>query len=249
MTETKALRLTQAEKSAFLVRTYAWMAFALFLSAVAAYFTATHMYIQTEEGITTLSAFGKMLFGNSGYGFIALCVLEIVIVCVISAAIRKLSVFAATTLYVLYSVVNGLTLSSIFAVYEINSICTAFFSTALTFLVMCIYGAKTGADLTKVGRYLVMALVGIILASILQFVLGLITGAPLAMLDLLINIATVIVFTGLTAYDSQKIIKTAEYAKNTDDYKKVALLGALELYLDFINLFLALLRLFGKRKN
>ncbi len=114
---------------------------------------------------------------------------------------------------------------------------------------MCLYGTKTKKDLTKVGRYLVMALMGIIIASVIQFVLGWITGAPLAMMDLIISVATVIVFTGLTAWDSQKIVQTAAYAKDNDDYKKVAIIGALELYLDFINIFLALLRLFGKSKD
>ena len=94
-----------------------------------------------------------------------------------------------------------------------------------------------------------MGLWGILLASLLHFILMFFAKAPLSMLDLLISIATVLVFTGLTAFDSQKIVKTAENAKNTDDFKKVAIMGALELYLDFINLLLALLKIFGKRKD
>ena len=93
-----------------------------------------------------------------------------------------------------------------------------------------------------------MGLIGIVIASLAQMVIGFFTKTPLTMLDFLISVATIIVFTGLTAYDAQKIIRTAEQATGSDDYKKVSILGALELYLDFINLFLALLRLFGKRR-
>ena len=160
-----------------------------------------------------------------------------------------MSVFTARFSFILYSVINGISLSSIFAVYQIASIANAFLATSATFVVMCIYGSKTKSDLTKLGRYCVMGLLGILLATLLHFILGFFTGAPLAMMDLLVSIATVLVFTGLTAYDSQKILKTAENSKNTDDYKKVAILGALELYLDFINILLALLKLFGKRKD
>ena len=246
---TQALTLTQSQTKSFMVRTYAWMAFALFISAAAAYLTAQNMFTMGPDGRMALSSFGQLLFGGKGLGFIVLCVLEIAIVVILSATIRKISVWAATAFFILYAVVNGLTLSSIFVVYKISSIFSAFLTTSLTFLAMCIYGSKTKKDLTKFGRYLVMALMGIIIASVFQFVLGLITGAPLAMMDLIISVATVIVFTGLTAWDSQKIVQTAAYAKDNDDYKKVAIIGALELYLDFINIFLALLRIFGKNRD
>ena len=246
---TQALTLTQSQTKSFMVRTYAWMAFALFISAAAAYLTAQNMFTLSPDGRMALSSFGQLLFGGRGLGFIVLCVLEIAIVVILSATIRKISVWAATAFFILYAVVNGLTLSSIFVVYKISSIFSAFLTTSLTFLAMCIYGSKTKKDLTKFGRYLVMALMGIIIASVIQFVLGLITGAPLAMMDLIISVATVIVFTGLTAWDSQKIVQTAAYAKDNDDYKKVAIIGALELYLDFINIFLALLRIFGKNRD
>ena len=190
-----------------------------------------------------------MLFAGRGMGFMLLCFLEIAVVIFLTAKIRTMSVFTARFSFILYSVINGISLSSIFAVYQIASIANAFLATSATFVVMCIYGSKTKSDLTKLGRYCVMGLLGILLATLLHFILGFFTGAPLAMLDLLVSIATVLVFTGLTAYDSQKILKTAENSKNTDDYKKVAILGALELYLDFINILLALLKLFGKRKD
>ena len=225
------------------------MAFALFLSAVVAYFTAANLFTQTLDGHMQLSYLGKMLFAGRGMGFMLLCFLEIAVVIFLTAKIRTMSVFTARFSFILYSVINGISLSSIFAVYQIASIANAFLATSATFVVMCIYGSKTKSDLTKLGRYCVMGLLGILLATLLHFILGFFTGAPLAMLDLLVSIATVLVFTGLTAYDSQKILKTGENSKNTDDYKKVAILGALELYLDFINILLALLKLFGKRKD
>ena len=249
MTQTKSLTLTTAEKSRFLGRCYGWMAFALLLSAVVAYFTAANMLVETPEGKLRLSFLGSLLFSGHGLGFMVLCILEIVVVIILSAKIRTMSVFSASFFYVIYSVLNGFTLSSIFAVYEITSIANAFFATAVTFGVMCFYGSRTKSDLTKLGRYCIMGLWGIILASILHFVLRFFTKAPLTMLDFLISIATVLVFTGLTAFDSQKIVKTAETARNTEDFKKVAIMGALELYLDFINLLLALLKIFGKRKD
>lgn len=252
MTESKSLRLTQAEKSRFLGRTYGWMAVALLISAFTAFFTAANIWVETEYGMR-ISPLGNMLFGTGFFGFkaggfMAFCILEILIVIFFTARIRTMSLFAAICSYLLYAVVNGFTLSSIFAVYEITSIANAFLATAVTFFVMCLYGTKTKSDLTKAGRYLVMALLGIVLASVLHLIISKISGSPLAMLDLLISVATVVVFTGLTAWDAQKIIKTAEQSVNSDDYKKASLLGALELYLDFINLLLALLRLFGRKK-
>ncbi|MBP3606982.1 MAG: Bax inhibitor-1/YccA family protein [Treponema sp.] len=249
-TESKAVSLSQTEKSKFLSRTYGWMAFALFLSAAVAYWTSVNIFVVNELGEPVgISKFGNMLFGNSGIGFIILAVLEIAVVIWLTATIRKLSFGVALIGFLFYSVINGLTLSSIFVVYKINSIASAFLASAVTFTVMSLYGLKTKSNLSSAGKYLMMGLMGIILASVIQFVITLITGAPLAMMDLLISIATVVIFTGLTAYDSQKILVTAEYANSSDEYKKVALLGALELYLDFINIFLALLKLFGKRRD
>ncbi|WP_147615849.1 Bax inhibitor-1/YccA family protein [Treponema pectinovorum] len=249
MTETRAVRLTDIEKSRFLARTYGWMAFALFLSAVVAYITALNIFSQTPDGRLVFTSFGRALFGKSNFGFLALCILEFAIVIWLTAKIRTMSVASAIAGFVLYSVVNGITLSSIFAIYEVSSIANAFLATSITFAVMCIYGTFTKKDLSKMARYLYMVLLGIILASVLHFVIAMIAKAPLTMLDLLISIATIIVFTGLTAYDSQKILKTAQMAKDSADYKKVSILAALELYLDFVNLLLALLRLFGKRRN
>lgn len=231
------IALAQSEKQAFVSRTYGWMAFALLLSAAAAFFTSLSPSLL------------RFLFGNGAVGFWILAIAEIILVVVLSSRIRTMSVGGAVAGFVAYSIIDGVTLSSIFLVYQMNSITAAFFASAAMFGVMSFYGATTKRDLTTFGKYLMMAVLGVIIASLVQLVLSLITKNPFSMFDLLISFATVVIFTGLTAYDSQKVIRTAEYARNTDDYKKVSIFAALELYLDFINIFLSLLRIFGKRRD
>ncbi len=232
-----ALALTKSEKQAFVTRTYGWMAFALLISAVSAFFTA-----QSHALLTMLSA-------NGHIGFWILCIAEIILVLVLSAKIRTISLGAATAGFIAYSVIDGITLSSVFLIFQMDSIAAAFLGSALMFGIMSVYGITTKRDLTTFGTYLMMAVVGVIIASLVQFLLSLFTRASFPMFDILISIATAVIFTGLTAYDSQKVIRTAEYARDSDDYKKVSILAALELYLDFINIFLSLLRLFGKRRD
>lgn len=226
---------TANERSRFVGRTYGWMALALFVSAASAFMVA--------NSYTLL----KLIFGH-GIGLLVLAVAEIGLVIWLSASIRKISVTAAVAGFVAYAVLNGATLSSIFLVYRIDSIASAFFTTALLFGVMSVYGMRTKSDLTSLGRYLMMGLIGVILASLVGGIVSLVTKTPLSMLNILISVATVVIFTGLTAYDAQKIMRTAAHANGNDDYKKVSILAALELYLDFINLLLALLRLFGKKR-
>lgn len=232
-----ALALTKSEKQAFVTRTYGWMAFALLISAVSAFFTSQNHTLLT------------MLFANGQIGFWILCIAEIILVLVLSAKIRTISVGAAMAGFIAYSVIDGITLSSIFLIFQMNSIAAAFLGSALMFGIMSVYGITTKRDLTTFGTYLMMAVVGVIIASLVQFVLSLFTRTSFTMFDILISIATAVIFTGLTAYDSQKVIRTAEFARDSDDYKKVSILAALELYLDFINIFLSLLRLFGKRRD
>lgn len=227
---------TANERSRFVGRTYGWMALALFVSAASAFMVA--------NSYTLL----KLIFGHGIVGWLVLAVAEIGLVIWLSASIRKISVTAAVAGFVAYAVLNGATLSSIFFVYRIDSIASAFFTTALLFGVMSVYGMRTKSDLTSLGRYLMMGLIGVILASLVGGIVSLITKTPLSMLNILISVATVVIFTGLTAYDAQKIMRTAAHANGNDDYKKVSILAALELYLDFINLLLALLRLFGKKR-
>ena len=231
-----ARRISQDEKTRFITRTYGWMAFALLLSAASAFFTASSPVVL------------KLIFGHGIAGWAVLAVTEIILVFWLSLRIRKISVAAAAVGFVAYSVINGMTLSSIFFVYRIDSIAMAFFSTAVTFAAMSLYGMRTKRNLMTMGRYLMMALLGTIFASLIGGLISFITKTPLNMLNILISVACVVIFTAMTAYDAQKILKTAEYAEDSADYKKVSILAALELYLDFINLMLALLRLFGKRK-
>ena len=240
-----AVRLAASEKTRFLARTYGWMSLALLISAISAFFTAANMF----DARGSMTPFARLLFGSRGTGFIILAIVEIAIVWWLTASIRKISPATACAGFIAYSVINGLTLSSIFALYRISTIAAAFCASAAMFFVMSVYGATTKTNLASAGKYITMALIGIIVASLLQTLLAFITHTRLELLDLLISFVGVIVFTALAAYDAQKVIKTAQYARNSADYKKVSILAALELYLDFINLFLFLLRLFSRRRD
>ena len=161
----------------------------------------------------------------------------------ISARIMSMSMSTATILFIIYSAMMGVTMSSIFMLYTAESIAYVFFITAGMFLVMSVIGYVTRMDLSKVGSVLFMALIGIIIASVVNIFLG------SEMLYWIISYVGVVVFTGLTAYDTQKIKHMlVEYGTADDLGHRFALLGALTLYLDFINLFLFLLRIFGNRK-
>ena len=237
---------TASERSRFVGRTYGWMALALFVSAASAFIVANLIGVSLAASQSREQA--HSLLQTVRYGTIVIAFVEIGLVIWLSASIRKISVTAAVAGFVAYAVLNGATLSSIFFVYRIDSIASAFFTTALLFGVMSVYGMRTKSDLTSLGRYLMMGLIGVILASLVGGIVSLVTKTPLSMLNVLISVATVVIFTGLTAYDAQKIMRTAAHANGNDDYKKVSILAALELYLDFINLLLALLRLFGKKR-
>lgn len=224
-------RASADERQKFVTRTYMWMGLALIISALAAYYTATSQQML------------NMLFANRAMGFKILAIGEIALVFILSMTLRNISVFGAGLMFIAYSVVNGITLSSIFLVFDISSIAFCFGGTALMFIAMSIYGKATKQDLSKAGYYLMMAVIGLVVVSLINWLLKSST------LDWLISIATVVVFTGLTAYDTQKILYSAQRANGSDAYKKIAIVAALELYLDFINIFLSLLRLFGKKNN
>ncbi|MEL3907035.1 MAG: Bax inhibitor-1/YccA family protein [Treponema sp.] len=213
----------------FITAVYGWMVGALALSGIAA-FAVTQSY-------TLLS----LIFGNR-FVFFALIIAEFALVIFLTAGIRNMSFTAAALSFTVYSIVNGLTLSSIFFLYTAGSIARIFVITALMFGAMSIYGATTKSNLNSAGKYLMMGLIGIIIASLVNFFLR------SSSFEWLISFVTVGVFTGLTAYDSQKIMQLSRYAQDNDTYRKAAIIGALELYLDFINIFLALLRLFGKKR-
>ncbi len=185
----------------------------------------------------------KLIFGNS-WVFYGLLILEILVVIFLSSAINRLSASVAQATFVVYSILNGLTLSVIFLVYTGSSIATVFIITAGMFALISAYGQVTKRDLTSVGSFAFMGLIGIILASIVNMFFN----SDKA--SLIISYIGVVVFVALTAYDSQKIKMIGMAVESgSEDEKKASVIGALQLYLDFINLFLDLLRIMGGRRK
>lgn len=223
------INLTQSI-SAYLTKVYNWMAIALLITGLVAYFTAG------SEMLINAIVSNKILF----YG---LLIGEIVLVGYISARINKISSYNATLLFLLYAVLNGLTFAIIFLVFTSESISSTFLITAGTFGAMSLYGYFTKSDLTKIGSLAIMALIGIIIASVVNMFLH------SEMMYWIVTYLGVAIFIGLTAYDTQKLKAIAINGfKSEESMDKSAILGALTLYLDFINLFLFLLRIFGNRK-
>ena len=215
---------------ALMRKVYVWMTLALVITGVTAYGVAT------SPGIQMAIMTNKLLFWG-------LIIAEFGLVIGITAAINRLSLTTATLLFVLYSVINGATLSFIFLIYTMASIASVFFITAGTFAVMALVGYTTKKDLTSMGKILFMALIGIIIATVVNIFLKS-TG-----LEMIVSYLGVLIFVGLTAYDSQKIKQMLLMAPDAGEgAQKIALLGALTLYLDFINLFIYLLRIFGRRE-
>ena len=215
---------------ALMRKVYVWMALALVITGFTAYFVATNA--------TLLS----LIYSTPAVMWILIGV-ELAIVIGVTAAINRLSLPVATLLFVLYSVINGALLSSIFLVYTMASIAKVFFITAGTFAAMSIYGYTTKKDLTSIGKIVMMALIGLIIATVVNLFL------KSSGLDMILSYAGVLIFVGLTAYDTQKIKQMCMQAPDvSEQMQKYALLGALSLYLDFINLFIYLLRIFGRRE-
>lgn len=203
------------------------MTLALAITGVTAYGVATTP--------TLFMTMGKMMWG--------LIIAELVLVFTLSAAINRLSLSVATLMFIVYSVLNGCMLSSIFYVYSPMIITKVFFITAGTFGITAAYGYATKRDLSSFGRIFYMALLGLFIATVVNFFM------KSATLDYLLSYAGVIIFTGLTAWDSQKIRKLLQMQYEVNEKsQKLALLGALTLYLDLINLFLYLLKIFGNKK-
>lgn len=204
---------------------YGWLFIGLLISFITGY------YVSTNENML------YNIFQTKTY--ILLAIIEIVVVIWLSAGIRKMNIITAKTLYVLYSILTGLTLSIIFIAYKIDSIIYVFGFTSLIFLIMSVIGMTTKKDLTKLGTILFIGLLGIIIASLINVFIGSET------FNLMTCIIGIIIFTLFIAYDVNKIKHTLEYLEED----KAAIIGAFELYLDFINLFLKLIRLFGKRDD
>lgn len=226
--------LTQEEievaQAAFISKVYTWMTGALVVTGLIAQWVIGSEYML------------NLIFG-SRFGFIGLIIAEFACVIYLSARINKMSAATAVAVFIGYAALNGLTLSAVFLMYTASSIATTFYVTAGTFAVMSAYGYYTKKDLTSIGNLAFMGLIGIIIASVVNMFLQ----SP--MMYWIITYVGILVFVGLIAYDTQKIKNMNVIgASGSDEEKKVAILGALTLYLDFINLFLMLLRLLGNRK-
>jgi FtsH-binding integral membrane protein len=209
------------------------------------------VYLWMTAGLLLTGAISSMLASNevllgmvlNPIVFIGLFVVELGLVLAISAFINKMSPALATGLFILYAALNGITLTPIFITYTSASIATAFFTTAGMFAALTLYGSVTKRDLSGMGRFLLMALFGLCIATIVNIFLR------NGIMDLVISIFGVLIFAGLTAYDTQRLNQIASQAMSEDDIGRFSIMGALTLYLDFINLFLYLLRLFGKRND
>ena len=207
-------------------------------------FAALLVTAASAIAVTESIAMQSFIFGNM-FVFYGLIIMELGLVFAISAGIKKLSPTAANVLFFTYAIINGLTLSIIFFVYEIGIIYHAFAIAALMFAAMAIFGAVTRKDLSTIGNICFMALIGIIIATFVNF---------FARSDMIFNIVSyvgVLVFVGLTAYDTQRIkrmLREANAVSHEVAIKKVSVMGALTLYLDFINMFLMILRIMGRRR-
>lgn len=229
---------TKTLSNSFVANVFMWMFAALGITALTAYLFGT----STELISMLISQKPDGTVGISIFGWIVMLA-PLVIVFIMSARIEKMKASTMVLLYVVYSVLTGMSLSFIFMAFTTASIFKTFIITAGMFGVMAIVGYTTNTDLTKLGSILFMGLIGIIIASLINMFLG------SDRLDYIISILGVIIFTGLTAYDVQKIKQIGmEGMDNNDTMLKIAIHAALNLYLDFLNLFLYLLRFFGKQK-
>ena len=219
-----------AEQQRFMVRVYNWMTAGLAITGFMAF------YVSNNETIMNI------IFGNPIMP-IVLMIAQIGLVFWLASRVMQMSVSQATGVFMLYAGLTGVTFSFIFVVYTSASITSTFLVTAGTFGAMSLYGYTTKKDLTSWGSFLFMGLIGIIIASVVNMFM------QSNMMHMIITYAGVLIFVGLTAYDTQKIKETNILGnEGTDEDTKEAIRGALTLYLDFINLFLMLLRLMGDRR-
>ena len=213
-------------------KVYLWMTLALAVTGL------TSLYVASSPGLV------QSIFASRGT-FWLLVIAELALVFILSARIMKMSFSTAGIMFALYSVLNGVTMSFIFIANTSTSIATAFFVTAGMFAAMSFIGFVTKKDLSSFGSFFTMALIGLIIASVVNIFLN------SSVMYWIITYVGVLLFVGLTAYDTQKIKQMLiEYGDEVNDStQKLALIGSLSLYLDFINLFLYILRLFGNNKE
>jgi FtsH-binding integral membrane protein len=222
----------QVRVNEFVRSVYNWMALGLGLTGLVAFYVANTPYLM------------NLILGNQIL-FFGLIIGELALVFTISSRIQRMQASTATALFVIYSALNGATLSFIFLVYTRSSITSTFFICAATFIACSVYGWTTKRDLTSVGGFMMMGLIGIIIASLVNFFIR------SSAMSMIISYIGVFVFIGLTAYDTQHL-KTMAISQpaglSSGAIRKGTILGALKLYLDFINLFLMLLRILGNRE-
>lgn len=218
------------EQASFITKVYGWMTFALVLTGLVA------MYVADSPLMAMMQSNRMIFFG--------LMILQLGLVYYLSSASPSMSANTAMGVFLFYACMNGLTFASIFMVYTASSIASTFFTTAGTFAAMSAYGYFTKRDLTSIGNLAFMALIGLIIASVVNIFL------QSTMLSWITTYVGILIFVALIAYDTQKI-KEMNIIGNegTDEDKKEAIMGALRLYLDFINLFMHLLRVLGDRRN
>lgn len=224
--------MTNASTFKVLMRkVYLWMTMALMITGI------------TAAGVANSPNILALIYSSQVVMW-GIIIAEFGLVMYISARLEKLSLSTATTLFALYSILNGVMLSSIFLLYSTAIISKVFFITAGTFGVTALYGYATKKDLSSLGNILFMALIGLVIATVVNVFM------KSAMFDLILSYIGVIIFVGLTAWDSQKIRHMMMVQQDADESaQKLALIGALSLYLDFINLFLYLLRIFGRSND
>lgn len=221
----------KAAQATLLRSVYLWMTLALIITGFVA------MYVAKSYTLVNMMIQNSMMFWG-------VLIAEVALVWYLSARIYKMSFTTATILFIVYSILNGVTLSILLLVYTASSIATTFFVTAGTFGTMAIFGYITKKDLTRIGSLCIMGVIGIIIASLVNLFL------QNSMMDMVISYIGVLLFVGLTAYDSQKIkrLLSGDDIEINEVTQKIALMGAMTLYLDFINLFIYLLRILGDRK-
>jgi hypothetical protein len=207
-------------------QSFAWMFGGLLLTALASFIVASN------------NAMANLILNNN-IVFFGLIIIELVLVFFLSLRVQRMSFGAALTTFLVYSVLNGLTISAIFFVYTASSIAVCFLISALVFGVMALYGYTTKRDLTSIGNLAFMALIGVILASVINLFLN------STALGYIVSYIAIVIFVALTAYDTQKIKRMAESGAS----ENMGVWGALALYLDFINIFLNLLRIFGRQRD
>lgn len=210
-------------KNEFLSKVFRWFGVGLFVTFLVAYFVSTNVSL--------------LAFIFSGYTYFIIFVLELVLAIWLSTRIRKMSSGLTKGLYIGYSALTGLTFSSIFVVYELSSIIWIFFVSAIIFMLFSFLGKNEKIDLSRFGSYLFVALLGVIILEVINlFIMN-------QTLDMVLCVICLTVFVGYVSYDIQKIVR------NYDETDNMAVIGAFDLYLDFINIFLRLLQLFGKERD